>query len=159
MKICPYYRDEFIFIAVFSFKKQEVVYNLLVEKDFKKWHKLKSEIHNSENTRVFFHEREVWWCSLGENIGFEQDGKGSKFSRPVLIIKGFSKEVLICVPITTKNKLGKFYLEIDLGDNLKRKVILSQIRLIDSKRLQEKIGMIDEIQFSKIKQAIIKLIQ
>src|SRR3989344_6646831 len=109
-----------------------------MKKDFQKWHTLKQNIHN-EKERRFYHEREIWWCSLGENVGFEQDGKGSDFARPILIIRGFNKEVFLCVPLTTKNKKGKYYADIDLGDKVIRKVILSQIRLIDSKRLQEKI--------------------
>lgn len=129
-----------------------------MQKDFDKWNKNKKQIHiNNENK--FYCEREVWWCSLGINIGFEQDGKGEDFSRPILVIKGFSKDVLLCIPLTTKLKEGIYYSDIDLGDGIKRKVILSQIRLIDSKRLEEKICTIDEIQFNVIKQKIIQLIR
>lgn len=92
------------------------------------------------------------------NVGFEQDGKGEDFSRPILVIKGFSKNVLLCIPLTTRLKEGKYYYDILLGDEIKRKVILSQIRLIDSKRLEEKICTIDERQFKTIKQKITQLI-
>ena len=103
-----------------------------MNKDFNKWHDKKANLHD-RGSRVFFHEREVWWCSLGLNIGFEQDGKGFDFARPVLIIKGFNKEVFLSVPLTTKNKKGKYYADINLGDKVARKIILSQIRLVDSK--------------------------
>jgi mRNA interferase MazF len=129
-----------------------------MQKDFTNWHNLKSKIH-TENNRAFFHEREVWWCSLGFNVGFEMDGKGTNFARPVLIIKVFNKEIFICLPLTTKDKQGKYYLDINLSDGVKRKVILSQIRLVDAKRLHEKIGIIDKVQFSKIKQAVLKLLE
>ncbi|MEI6528427.1 MAG: type II toxin-antitoxin system PemK/MazF family toxin [bacterium] len=128
-----------------------------MQKDFDKWNESKKVIHH-KNEDKFYHEREVWWCSLGINIGFEQDGKGEEFSRPILIIKGFSKNVFLCVPLTTKLKQGKFYQDIDLGDKIIRKVILSQIRLIDSKRLENKICTIDELQFQTIKQKITRLI-
>jgi mRNA interferase MazF len=127
-------------------------------KDFKDWHKAKKEIHNSKE-RHFYHEREVRWCSLGENIGFETDGKGVQYTRPVLILKGFSKEVCLCLPLTTVIKTGKYYHKIILEDRIDRNVILSQIRLIDTKRLKGPIGIVDEIQFKAIKQAFIKLIQ
>jgi mRNA interferase MazF len=129
-----------------------------MKKDFVNWHKKKENIDN-KNDRVYFHEREVWWCRIGVNVGYEQDGKGNNFTRPVLIIKGFSKEVFLCVPITTKEKSGKYYYNIDLGDNMQRKIIMSQIRLLDSKRLQEKIITINKGEFMKIKQAIIRLIE
>src|SRR6266566_1019469 len=47
----------------------------IMPKDFAKWHTRKSEIDQRE-PRVFFHEREIWFCHLGANVGFEQDGKG-----------------------------------------------------------------------------------
>ena len=126
-------------------------------KDFDKWNVEKKKIHASNGSK-FYSEREVWWCSLGVNVGFEQDGKGEDFSRPILVIKGFSKNVLLCILLTTRLKEGKYYCDISLGDDIKRKVILSQVRLIDSKRLEEKIGTIDESQFSVIKQKITRLI-
>lgn len=128
-----------------------------MKKDFDSWNEKKKLLNNSDVS--FYHERDVWWCSLGINVGFEQDGKGEDFSRPVLVIKGFSKNVLLCIPLTTKLKEGKYYHDISLGDEIKRKVILSQIRLIDSKRFEEKICTIDEIQFNAIKQKIIRLIE
>ena len=42
-----------------------------MKKDFKSWHGKKESLHH-EKERPFFHEREVWFCSLGVNIGFEQ---------------------------------------------------------------------------------------
>ncbi|OHA46307.1 MAG: hypothetical protein A2541_02635 [Candidatus Taylorbacteria bacterium RIFOXYD2_FULL_36_9] len=128
-----------------------------MQKDFDKWNNQKKLINNLEN--LFYHEREVWWCHLGINVGFEQDGKGKNFLRPILIIKGFSKNVLLCVPLTTKLKEGKYYSQIILSDGLPRMVILSQIKMIDSKRLREKICMISEDQFKIIKQKIIHLIE
>ena len=48
-------------------------YQSFMKKDFEKWHKKKTDIDNSSK-RLFFHEREVWFCSIGMNIGYEQDG-------------------------------------------------------------------------------------
>jgi len=38
-----------------------------MKKDFLKWHKVKSLIHESSGLAMF-QEREVWWCSLNEDI-------------------------------------------------------------------------------------------
>ena len=65
-----------------------------MDKDFQKWHLKKSELQE-HGLRSYFHEREVWWCSLGMNVGFEQDGKGLQYMRPVLILKGFSTIIKI----------------------------------------------------------------
>jgi len=55
------------------------------KKDYIKWHKVKTNINDLEK-RAFFHEREIWFCYLGANIGFEQNGTGGDYLRPVLII-------------------------------------------------------------------------
>lgn len=44
-----------------------------MKKDYKKWMENKAKINN-EKVRPFFHEREIWFSSIGENIGYEQDG-------------------------------------------------------------------------------------
>ena len=57
-----------------------------IQKDFDKWNEKKKQI-DAKGCGPFFHEREIWWSSLGFNVGFEQDGKGEKFGRPVLVFK------------------------------------------------------------------------
>ena len=71
-------------------------------KDFDTWNALKKELEN-ENIRIV-HEGQIWWCSLGLNIGHEQDGKNQKYERPVLIIKKFNNAVVWTVPLSTKIK-------------------------------------------------------
>lgn len=129
-----------------------------MKKDFKKWHWIKSAL-DFQAKRPYFYEREIWWCSMGLNVGFEQDGKGSDFSRPILIVKKFNHEVFIGLPLTTKPKVGKYYIDLNLNDLINRKVILSQVRLFDAKRLQEKLSTIDRSQFLKIKKAVIQLFE
>ncbi len=127
-----------------------------MKKDFQKWHNEKKEINTSSN-RLFFHEREVWWCSIGVNIGYEQDGKGNNFSRPVLVFKKFNNEVFWALPITTKIKSGKYYEEINLNDNQKRVVIISQLRLVDAKRLISKVETISKDNYEKIQKMVMNL--
>lgn len=51
-----------------------------MEKDFLDWHKKKESLHKKDE-KIYFHEREIWWCSLGLNIGDEQDGKNKNYSK------------------------------------------------------------------------------
>ncbi len=106
--------------------------------NFDQWTKLKFELHSKQEIIFYFREREIWWASLGVNIGFEQDGKNDNFERPVLVIKKFNKDMLWCLPLTSKNKVGKYYYQFEYR-NRKYSVILSQIRTISSKRLLRKI--------------------
>jgi len=125
-----------------------------MKKDFQKWHKQKKNVHE-DRPRVFFHEREIWFCYLGANVGFEQDGSGEEFLRPVMILKKFNNEVLWALPLTkTIKKNHKYYFVFHLNSEEKSSVILSQIRLIDAKRLKYKVGDISENDFNALKAKI-----
>ena len=127
------------------------------KKDYLVWHTEKSSVEEHK-IRPGFHEREVWFCIMGTNIGYEQDGRGNKFLRPVVIIKKFNNEVLWAVPLTTKGKQGKYYFSFGLGDEGISTAILSQLRLIDAKRLEYKIGNISKGDFKTLKSKLTQLI-
>ena len=128
-----------------------------ITKDFDKWNIQKKTIHNS-GTSKFYRVRELWWCNLGVNIGFEQDGTGDYNRRPVLVIKGFSREVCLIVPLTTSQKNNKYYLKIGMVNKKEASAIISQIRLIDTKRLIRKIGDLNKNKFEETKKAVRNLI-
>jgi mRNA interferase MazF len=56
-----------------------------MEKNFNEWNFLKQNLDKKEKT-IFFKERDIWWCSLGLNIGHEENGKNTYFTRPILVI-------------------------------------------------------------------------
>lgn len=126
-----------------------------MKKDFKKWHEKKRLIHG-EKPRVFFHERDIWFCHIGENIGFEQDGRGEEFLRPVLVLKKFNNEVLWIVPLTKAKKrhCPPHYFVFSFRSTVVSAAILSQVRLIDSKRLKYKIGVMTASDFEILKEKI-----
>jgi mRNA interferase MazF len=125
--------------------------------EYYSWNEQKISI-NSDKKKLFFHEREVWFASLGLNIGFEQNGRGNNFLRPVLVLKKFSKDLLWVVPLSTAQKTGKYYYSI-MVRNVENVALLSQIRLIDSKRLQYKIGDVEKDDFVKIKEKLKLLLE
>lgn len=127
-------------------------------KNFDKWNTIKK--HLDETTQdILYHSGDVWWCVLGNNIGHEQDGTGEYFERPVLIIKDFNAFVCLVVPLTSKRKQGKFYFDVGIVDGKHAYAILSQIRLVSTKRLRNKIGHIPFDLLDKIKKAIWDLIR
>ena len=128
-----------------------------MKKDFDNWHNNKTQIHE-DKVRPFFHEREVWFISLGLNIGFEQDGKGIEFKRPVIVFKKFNNECFLGIPLTKNPKKGKYYFNFELEGRGPNTAILSQLRLLDAKRLQYKIGYVSEAQIEDIKQKLKSLI-
>ena len=120
-----------------------------MNKDFKKWHDKKDNIDKIDK-RPFFHEREIWFCHLGVNVGFEQDGSGDDFQRPVIIIRKFNNEVCWVVPLSKTEKRNKYYSPFNFDETVISVAILSQIRLLDVKRLSRKIGEISENDFSQL---------
>lgn len=125
------------------------------KKDFDKWNTQKKEL-NRRKVAPFYHAREIWWCSLGVNIGFEQDGTGQSFDRPVLIVRGFNKKIFFGVALTGRKRTGRYYYFIGKIENRDASVILSQARTIDANRLVRKIGVIDKKVFKEITECLKK---
>lgn len=127
-----------------------------MSKPFFEWSQNKKAIHDLGVSKLY-HSRDIWWCTLGINIGFEQDGTGKEYQRPVIILKGFSKQVCLIVPLTTSQKSNPYHISMGIIDGKEASAIISQIRLIDTKRLINKIGVVDKVMFEEIKKAIIGL--
>jgi len=120
-----------------------------MSKDFNQWHNLKQNLHNSRKI-VVFKERDIIWASIGVNIGYEQDGKGEILSRPLLILKKYNRNLFFGIPLSTKIKEGSFFFEFILN-NKPSSALLVQGRTYDAKRLENKIGMISQKDFSALK--------
>lgn len=127
-------------------------------KDFDGWNAQKKATEGRE-PNVHFHEREIWWCKLGLNVGSEQDGVSTTFERPVLVIRNFNDSVLWAVPLTrTYKPRSRFYVLLDRSPDGDSAAIPSQLRLISSKRLLRKIGAVDAERFELVVAAIRKLL-
>lgn len=136
-------------------------------KDYTNWHKLKTEIENNNKEQKFV-DREIWWCSLGENIGFEEDGKHDNFERPVLVLRKFNKNIFLGLPLTSQNHDDIFHsnfkiriINDELNEIVEEKesfAILSQARLLSSKRMIRRVVKINDKTFLKIKRDFTNLI-
>lgn len=126
-------------------------------KDFDGWNTAQKRIDAQLQPTTQFHEREIWWASLGINIGREIDGKGVDHARPILIFKKFSRDTLWIIPISNTSKTGTYFhnIKVRTRDNT---VILIQMRLISAKRLLKKIGKLDAIEFAQIVQKMRNLL-
>ncbi|MGP8322150.1 MAG: type II toxin-antitoxin system PemK/MazF family toxin [Methanosarcinaceae archaeon] len=126
-------------------------------KNFDEWNIQKKEIHNS-GINKFYRDREIWWCDLGINIGFEQDGTREEKSRPVLILKGLSRNTCLIMPLTTSSERHPMRIFLGKIVNRNASAIISQIRVIDTKRLFKKINVLDKEKFEEIRKAVKNLI-
>ena len=124
-------------------------------KDFDKWNNLKKDKDKLDRVHQI-KEGEVYWCSIGLNIGDEQDGKGIDSARPVLIYKKFNNNIFIGLPLSTKIKDNKYYLKVILKD-VEQAVMISQLRILDTKRLDKKVGYISKKDLLIIRDNVIKM--
>lgn len=101
---------------------------------------------------------DLFWIDLDPAKGSEQAGR-----RPVVVIQNdigneFAPTVIIA-PLTTKNFTKKYPTNVPLpgfASGLKEDstVLLSQIRTVDKKRLEKKIGHLSPLRLAEVDQAI-----
>ena len=128
-----------------------------MNKDYRKWHQVKTQIERQSQMRGC-QIREIWWCALGENVGVEIDGKNHLFQRPVLIIRKFNQYMFLAVPLSTQLKTRDWYFRFKYKETFQT-ALLSQIRLVSSKRLIRKVGRLDKKTFKMIKNLMIGLLK
>jgi len=119
-----------------------------VDKDFDTWNKLKKNI-NSKQPSAFCNVREIWWASIGLNIGSEEDGKNELFERPVLIIKVFSKDMVRIIPLTSALRDDYNHVLVECEGRI-NSVILSQMKTVSSYRFTRKFGKLRIDDFSNV---------
>lgn len=119
------------------------------KKDFQKWHTKKAQVDDIE-TRPFFHERKIWWCALGANVGFEQDGGGEDFLRPIIVFRKFNNEIFWAISLSHTQKKTKYYFQFVFSGGLSSAAVLSQIRLIDARRLSHKLSDLSDVDFGEL---------
>ena len=121
-------------------------------KKYDEWNEVKKRTDNKiviPNIR----QREIYWANLGENIDFEQNGKGDEFMRPLLIFKKFSNSMFFGIPLSTQRKKdGSFFFDFSFKDDEISTALIVQGKLFDAKRLDRKIGKMAIDDYAKLKE-------
>jgi len=119
------------------------------------WNHKKKNLNEKKNLPSF-QEREIVFITMGKNIGYEQDGKGADFLRPVLVLKRFNKEQFVGFAMTSKyHKQEKFYYKLKEDSY----VILSQVKTYSAKRIKYKTGhKISPTKIKEISEKFMKLV-
>ncbi len=121
-------------------------------KNFDTWNTLKKQTHDEESR--LYTVREIWWCRLGVNVGSEQDGSGHSFFRPVVIIRAFGPETCAVIPLTTSPRPHRLRIGVGMVQDKEAKALLSQLRVIDTRRLVEKVCFLDKEIFTELRKAV-----
>src|SRR5438105_3401271 len=76
---------------------------------FLEWIGLKQKLHLGTQSPPHVSVGDIWWASIGENVGSEISGKSDLFSRPVIIFKKLAHGFYFIIPTTTKPKVGSWF--------------------------------------------------
>jgi len=118
-----------------------------IENIYDKWNSLKQKIEHKNP--ILFNERDILFLSLGQNIGYEQYGKGDEFLRPVVVIKKFNKNIFLGIPLSSKLKNGFFFHTLSFKGRLNSALLL-QSRTFDSKRIKYKLATLSHKEYNKL---------
>lgn len=122
-----------------------------MKKDFDGWNNAKKKT-NAEHPRLYT-VREIWWCRLGVNVGTEQDGKGEWYVRPCVILRGFGPGACLIVPLTTSAREHPLRVHVGFVEEQEARANLSQVRVVDTRRLVEKVGFLEKGIFTELRKA------
>ena len=117
---------------------------------FNSWNILKQTKHFSKKT-IGIKERDIVFIHMGQNVGYEQDGKGDEFLRPIVITKAFNKDMFLGIALTTKIKEDRFHFKFRFTNKnntcIDNCAILSQVKFYDTKRIKYKTGTMNKDDF------------
>jgi mRNA interferase MazF len=125
-------------------------------KRFLEWISLKERLHGKTHNPPLVSQCEIWWASIGENVGSEVNGKSALFSRPVIVLKKLAHGFYFVIPTTTQKKQGSWYVSFQ-HQGKEMTVCLHQARSIDHRRLSSRLGKMDGDDFERVQEAFAKL--
>ncbi len=125
-----------------------IIYMNEVYKNIFDWSNVKFKISSKENVPNI-KEREIWWSNLGYNVGHEENGKSEVYKRSVLILKKFTRRLVLVVPLSTKIKDNLYYLKVKVGEEYQSAMML-QIMILDTARLIDPISKMPTEEHRKV---------
>lgn len=133
--------------TVEDWQRVEKLYEVLNKNIYDKWNSLKQKIEKRKQLQ--FSEREILFISMGQNIGYEQYGKGENFLRPVVVLKKFSKHLFLGIPLSSKVKDNFFFHTVHFKGR-ENSALLLQSKTFDSKRIHYRLATLSQNEFKKL---------
>jgi mRNA interferase MazF len=117
-------------------------------KPFDEWNEVKKKVNKRAPSDL--KERQILFVSIGVNVGYEEDGKGDKGLRPVLVFKKFGRELFWGIPLTSKNREGEHYFNFTYKDDQSSCALLSQMRAYSARRIEYRSGYMKQEDWIKL---------
>jgi len=107
--------------------------HLIEQTKYNKWNKVKQKLNTKDNI-IKFNQGNIYFMSVGHNIGNEIYGHNNLFLRPVLVYRKLSSKLFIGIPLTSKRKDGNYYFNFKYKKDISSTALLNQIRVFDIRR-------------------------
>ena len=133
-----------------DWERLEIMYQTIYQNKYDKWNNLKKKLAN-KNKVIKFSQGNIYFMSVGHNIGYEIYGHDDLFLRPVLVYRKLSSTSFIGIPLTSKQKEGNYYFTFRYTDKTLSTACLNQIRTFDIKRAEYYDGYIKLSDYSKLR--------
>jgi len=141
-----------------DWKRAEVMYEVLHQDKFNKWNSLKKQLHNKKKI-IKFSNGNIYFMSIGKNIGYEVYGKDELFLRPVLVYKKLTKTTFLGIPLTSQNKEGSYYFSFNYKKDKRSTAMLHQMKVFDIRRSAYYSGYIKLKDFAQLKERVIEFMK
>lgn len=120
---------------------------------FDNWNDLKKKLHLKEEI-ITFYQGNIYFMSIGQNIGHESYGKNNLFLRPVLVYKKLSKTTFIGIPLTSSKKEGSYYFSFNYKKDKTSTAMLNQMRVFDIRRSEYLSGKINKNIYKNLEEKV-----
>ncbi len=138
-----------------DWERAEKLYEVLHRDIFDEWNCLKKRLNSAEP--IQFNERDILFLSMGQNIGYEQYGKGEEFLRPVVVMRKFNKHLFLGIPLSSQIKEGYYFHTIHFRDR-SNSALLLQTKTFDSKRIKYRLARLGVKEFEKLKERFCEVV-
>jgi mRNA interferase MazF len=122
-------------------------------KNFDEWNKIKKDTERNSR-KIGIKPRDIFWAKIGENVGFEQNGKGENFARPVIILRKLTSELFLGIPLTSTIKDGDYFHTFEYINHtnglVQNTALVLQMKVFSIRRLMNKTGVINKDDFETI---------
>ena len=135
-----------------DWERAEKLYTLLHPDAFDRWNEMKKRRHRSAPLK--FKEGEIFFLSVGMNVGGEVYGKGEAFLRPVLVFRKTGRTTFYGIPLTSRLKEGDYFVTFSYKKGKNSTALLHQMRLFDIRRARYFSGRIKKSDFGRVKAKI-----
>ena len=136
-----------------DWNRAEKLYKIYYPNKFDTWNKLKQRL-NKEQEPIVFYQGNIYFMSIGKNIGYEVYGKGELFLRPVLVYKKLSKYTFLGIPLTSQKKTGSYFFTFSYKKDKISTAMLHQMKVFDIRRSKYLSGKINKNTYQNLEKKV-----